>query len=182
MSAKIALKEKERSFKVGDTVVYPSHGVGKITGEEVQVIAGHEMRLYVISFDKDKMILRVPKNRADKAGLRQLSTSAEFKKAIATLKGKAKVARGMWSKRAQEYETKINSGSVVAISEVLRDLHRNVDDPNRSYSERMIYESALERFTHEFAAAESIVLDLAAKKVKELLERAKFVSTTAEAA
>jgi CarD family transcriptional regulator len=182
MTTKIAQKDKEKGFKTGDTVVYPSHGVGKITGEEVQVIAGHEMRLYVISFDKDKMILRVPKNRAEKAGLRQLSTSAEFKKAIVTLKGKAKVARGMWSKRAQEYETKINSGSVVAISEVLRDLHRNVDDPNRSYSERMIYESALDRFTHEYAAAESIALDLASKKVRELLERAKLIDATAEAA
>lgn len=180
MSAKIAQKGEE--FSVGDTVVYPSHGVGQITGEEVQEIAGHELKLYVIAFEKDKMILRVPMNRAVKAGLRQLSTTDEFKKAIVTLKGKAKIARGMWSKRAQEYETKINSGNVVAISEVLRDLHRNVDDPNRSYSERMIYESALERFTHEYAAAESIGLDLATQKVAELLETAKILNSTADAA
>jgi CarD family transcriptional regulator len=182
MSSKVVQKVREKEFSVGDTVVYPSHGVGRITGEEIQEIAGHQLKLYVISFDKDKMILRVPKNRAEKSGLRQLSTTDEFKKAITTLKGKAKVARGMWSKRAQEYEAKINSGNVVAISEVLRDLHRNVDDPNRSYSERMIYESALERFTHEYAAAESIGLELAAQKVSELLENAKALSSRAEAA
>jgi len=182
MTSKVAQNANENDFTVGDTVVYPSHGVGKITGEEVQNIAGHELKLYVISFAKDKMILRVPKNRAEKAGLRQLSTSDEFKTAITTLKGKAKVARGMWSKRAQEYETKINSGDVIAISEVLRDLHRNVDDPNRSYSERMIYESALERFTHEYAAAENIDLETASKKVNELLERARFLSSSHAAA
>lgn len=165
-----AIAKKDVSFKVGDTVVYASHGVGKIIGEEVQMIAGVEMRLYVISFDKDKMTLRVPKSRAEKAGLRQLSTSGEFKTALETLNGKAKIAKGMWSKRAQEYESKINSGSVTLIAEVLRDLHRNVDDPNRSYSERMIYESALDRFIHEYAAANKMSVADASVKVKELLE------------
>lgn len=161
----------EKLFKIGDSVVYPSHGVGEITDVEVQVIAGIEMKLYVIMFDKDKMVLRVPVNRAEKAGLRQLSNSSEFKKAIITLKGKARISKGMWSKRAQEYEGKINSGSVISIAEVLRDLHCNVNDPNRSYSERMIYESALERFTNEYAAADEIDADTAGKKVRELLEK-----------
>lgn len=162
----------EKLFKVGDSVVYPSHGVGKITNIEVQIITGIEMKLYVIMFDKDKMVLRVPVNRAEKAGLRQLSNSSEFKKAIATLRSKAKISKGMWSKRAQEYEGKINSGSVVSIAEVLRDLYGNINDPNRSYSERMIYESALERFTHEYAVAESLDIETAGKKVRELLEKA----------
>jgi CarD family transcriptional regulator len=162
----------EKLFKIGDSVVYPSHGVGKITNIEVQVITGFEMKLYVILFDKDKMVLRVPVSRAEKVGLRQLSNSSEFKKAITTLKGKARLSKGMWSKRAQEYEAKINSGSVTSIAEVLRDLHCNINDPNRSYSERMIYESALDRFTHEYSAAENIDIESAGKKVRELLEKA----------
>lgn len=166
-------------FLIGDTVVYPSHGVGKIVGEEANVIAGVEMKLYVISFDKDKMTLRVPKSRAEKAGLRHLSTNEDFSKAVAALKGKAKVAKGMWSKRAQEYEGKINSGSVLAIAEVLRDLHRNVDDPSRSYSERVIYESALQRFINEYAATHNTLLDEATKCVKELLDESRLYQEAA---
>ena len=166
-------------FKVGDIVVYPSHGVGKITGEETQVIAGIEMKLYVISFDKDKMILRVPKTRAEKAGLRHLSSSDDFQKALITLQSKAKVSKGMWSKRAQEYETKINSGNVLAIAEVLRDLHKNIDDPNRSYSEQMIYKSALQRLAHEFAAAANTDTDKASVQILEILDEGKVEQSEA---
>jgi len=170
-------------FKVGDTVVYASHGVGKITGIETQEIAGFEMCMYVVYFEKDKMVLRVPVNRAEKAGLRKLSSSSELNKAIDALKGKSKISKNiMWSKRAQEYEGKINSGDVILIAEVLRDLHRNVEDPSRSYSERMIYESALERFTHEYAASVGLKADEASEKVQALLKEAIFGDDIADEA
>lgn len=172
-------QSKETSFKIGDTVVYPSHGVGRITGEESQIIAGIEMKLYVISFDKDKMILRVPKNRAEKAGLRHLSSTKEFKQALEALQGKAKAAKGMWSKRAQEYELKINSGNIIAIAEVLRDLHPNVDDPNRSYSERTIYEAAMDRLAHEFAVSSTVDYETAGKQIREMLDESRLVHQAA---
>lgn len=164
----------DMAFKVGDAVVYPSHGVGQITAEEIQVVAGHEMPLYVISFVRDKMILRVPKLRAIKAGLRHLTSSSDFEEAINVLKQKAKNAKGMWSKRAQEYEQKINSGNVIRIAEVLRDLHKNAGDTDRSYSERVIYESALERLSNEYAASNGIEKDLAHAKLIELLDYYKI--------
>lgn len=143
-------------FNVGDYVVYPTHGVGRITGEETQTIGDLELKLFVIGFDKEKMTLRVPVRRAQAAGLRHVSNDGQIKKAISTLKGKAKISRGMWSRRAQEYEAKINSGNILSIAEVVRDLHKNVDQSERSYSERMIYESALGRLAGEVAAAEAI--------------------------
>ena len=144
---------RNTNFNVGDSVVYPSHGVGVITSEEVQSVAGTEVNLYVISFEKDKMILRVPKSRASKAGLRHLSSDDEIEAVVKILQSKAKLTKGMWSKRAQEYEMKINSGSIVAIAEVLRDLHRNVEDPERSYSEKVIYDLALDRLVNEYSVA-----------------------------
>ena len=162
------------AFKVGDTVVYPSHGVGQITAEEIQIVAGCEMPLYVISFEKDKMTLRVPKSRAIKTGLRHLTSSNDFEEAISVLKQKAKVTKGMWSKRAQEYEQKINSGNVIRIAEVLRDLHRNVGEADRSYSERVIYEAALERLSNEYAASVGLEKDDAHAKLIELLDYYKI--------
>lgn len=147
---------KEASFTVNDYVVYPAHGVGMIVGEETQTIGGMELQVFVISFIKEKMILRVPVKRAAAAGLRSLSTKEDVDKVICILQGRAKLGRGMWSRRAQEYEGKINSGNIISIAEVVRDLHRNVDDPDRSYSERVIYESALGRLAGEFAVVESI--------------------------
>jgi CarD family transcriptional regulator len=164
----------EFDFNVGDAVVYPAHGVGRIIDEEVHHIGGSEVKMLVVIFDKDKMTLRVPLARAHKAGLRALSTNEDFDRAIATLKGRAKISKGMWSKRAQEYEGKINSGNVLYLAEVLRDLYRNVDDPNRSYSEKMIYEAALARFTHEYSIAANLNPEDADKKVKEILEEAKI--------
>ncbi len=143
-------------FNVNDFVVYPTHGVGKITGVETQKIGEIELTLFVIFFEKEKMTLRVPMHRAAAAGLRHISDEVQIQKAIKTLKGKAKTSRGMWSRRAQEYEAKINSGNILSIAEVVRDLHKNVDQSERSYSERMIYESALGRLAGEVAAAESI--------------------------
>jgi len=163
----------KKSFNIGDAVVYPSHGVGQITAEETQVIAGVEMKLYVITFAKDKMILRVPTSRAVKTGLRHLSTFEDFEHVIRTLKSKAKAAKGMWSKRAQEYESKINSGDIISISEVLRDLHRNIDDPDRSYSERMIYESALDRLSQEYSVAAKIEKEVAKDKIVDNLNQSR---------
>jgi CarD family transcriptional regulator len=159
------MASKELNYNVGDFVVYPAHGVGQITGQETQIIGGMDVSVYVVSFEKEKMVLRVPVKRAEKVGLRALSTKADIEKALKTLKGRAKAGRGMWSRRAAEYEQKINSGNLAAIAEVVRDLHKNVDDPERSYSERMIYESALERLAGEYA----VVKDVPAAKAQEVL-------------
>jgi CarD family transcriptional regulator len=157
------------SFKIGDRVVYPSHGVGEIIGEENQVIGGSEINVFVITFPKDKMTLRIPIKRATVTGLRPLSSDDEVKKVLNVLLGRAKIGKGMWSRRAQEYELKINSGDIISIAEVVRDLHKNVDDPDRSYSERVIYESALNRLAGELAAVENIDSKLAAERLVDIL-------------
>lgn len=167
-------------FTVGDYVVYPAHGVGQVTGEESQSVGETQISVYVVSFEKEKMVLRVPVQRAERVGLRSLSTKEQVVKAIKTLKGRAKMGRGMWSRRAQEYEQKINSGNIIQIAEVVRDLHKNVDDPDRSYSERMIYEAALERLAGEYAAvteldskaatSELIATLKSSKRAKEVME------------
>lgn len=157
-------------FRVDDKVVYPAHGVGQITGEETQKVAGYEVKMYVISFLKDKMTLRVPVNRVSESGLRVLSSDNQISSAVNTLKGKAKPGRGMWSRRAQEYEAKINSGDIVLISEVVRDLYKNVDDPDRSYSERIIYESALERLAGEYAAVHATNVETAIERIVKILK------------
>lgn len=174
----------DNKFSVGEQVVYPSHGVGVITAEETQEVAGQKISLYVISFEKDKMVLRVPTNRAKASGLRSLSGQGILKTAFDTLKSRSKPGRGMWSRRAQEYETKINSGDIIAIAEVVRDLHKNVDDPDRSYSERVIYEAALNRLAGEFAAIEKTDHEKATQKLVEILKikRAKAANANARKA
>lgn len=167
-------------YKVGCHVVYPTHGVGKIMAEETQMIGDVELRMLVISFERDKMTLRVPVHRASAAGLRPISNNDQMKKVFETLKSKARVSRGMWSRRAQEYESKINSGSVISVAEVVRDLHQNVDLSERSYSERMIYESALARLVGELAAAEGTDHKTATDKLMKLL-RAKVAANLAAA-
>ncbi|MDX2073454.1 MAG: CarD family transcriptional regulator [Alphaproteobacteria bacterium] len=171
-------KEQKALYKVGNYVVYPTHGVGKIIAEETQMIGDIELRLLVINFEKDKMTLRVPMQRASAAGLRPISGSDKMKEVYASLKSKAKISRGMWSRRAQEYETKINSGNIILISEVVRDLHQNVDQSERSYSERMIYENALGRLVGEVAAAEGTDTKAAYDKLMKLL-RAKVAAAAA---
>lgn len=165
-------------YKVGNHVVYPTHGVGRISAEETQMIGDIELRMLVISFEKDKMTLRVPVHRAAAAGLRPISSADQMKKVFVTLKGRARTSRGMWSRRAQEYEAKINSGNIMSIAEVVRDLHQNVDQSERSYSERMIYESALSRLVGELAAAESTDHKAATDKLMKLL-RAKVAAAPA---
>ena len=145
-------KSKKLDFRPNDFVVYPAHGVGKIVSVEEQEVAGFKLELYVVAFEKDKMTLRVPTHKAIEIGMRSLSSPDVIARAMHTLKGKAKVKRAMWSRRAQEYEQKINSGDLIAIAEVVRDLHRTDDQREQSYSERQLYEAALERLTREVAA------------------------------
>ena len=162
-------KSKKSEFSPDEYVVYPAHGVGKIISIEEQEIAGISLELFVISFEKDKMTLRVPTHKATEIGMRPLSSPDVILKAMTTLKGKAKVKRAMWSRRAQEYEQKINSGDLIAIAEVVRDLHRNDDQREQSYAERQLYEAALERLTREVAAVEDGDEAAAVKKVDDVL-------------
>jgi CarD family transcriptional regulator len=168
-----SVKMSSAEFRIGGKVVYPAHGVGQIVDQETQQVAGVDLSVYVISFEKDKMTLRVPVKRAGASGLRVLSNDNDVQKAIQTLKGRAKPGRGMWSRRAQEYEGKINSGNIVSIAEVVRDLHKNVDDPDRSYSERVIYESALNRLAGEFAAVNQVDVTDATSKLITILKSRK---------
>ncbi|WP_322867013.1 CarD family transcriptional regulator [Aquicoccus sp. G2-2] len=162
-------KSKKLDFRPNDYVVYPAHGVGQIVSIEKQEVAGFALELFVVSFEKDKMTLRVPTNKATEIGMRSLSSPDIVSQAMKTLKGKAKVKRAMWSRRAQEYEQKINSGDLIAIAEVVRDLHRNDDQREQSYSERQLYEAALERLTREVAAVAGGDEVAAAKQVDEVL-------------
>lgn len=162
-------KSKKLEFRPNDYVVYPAHGVGQIISIEEQDVAGFSLELFVISFEKDKMTLRVPTNKATESGLRSLSSPDVISQAMRTLKGKAKVKRAMWSRRAQEYEQKINSGDLISIAEVVRDLHRTDDQREQSYSERQLYEAALERLTREVAAVSGAGEVSAAKQVDEVL-------------
>ena len=162
-------KSKRNDFRPNEFVVYPAHGVGQIVSIEEQEIAGITLELFVVSFEKDKMTLRVPTHKAIEIGMRALSSPDVVGRAMTTLKGKAKVKRAMWSRRAQEYEQKINSGDLIAIAEVVRDLHRNDDQREQSYSERQLYEAALERLTREVAAVEDGDEVAAAKKVDDVL-------------
>ena len=159
-------------FSAGDYVVYPAHGVGLIENIETQTIGGMQIKLYAIAFEKDRMRLKVPVFKAQTSGLRRLSSENRLKDAIKTLKGKARIRRTMWSRRAQEYETKINSGDPVAIAEVLRDLKRSNDDQEQSYSERQIYQSALQRLAREVAAVERITEIQATAQLEKILGRA----------
>jgi len=161
-----------QTFSEGDFVVYPTHGVGKVASIERQRIAGHELELFVITFDRDRMTLRVPVPKARMSGLRKLSSRSVMDNALEKLRGRAKVKRAMWSRRAQEYEAKINSGDPISIAEVVRDLHRNANQPDQSYSERQIYEAALERLASELAAVEAILPEQATQKLEKLLDAA----------
>ena len=163
---------KKAEFSAGDFVVYPTHGVGKIVGIEEQEISGHELQLFVIKFETEKMTLRVPIEKAKVSGLRRLSSRQQMELALSTLRGRSRVNRAMWSRRAQEYAAKINSGDPISIAEVVRDLHRNAGQPDQSYSERQIYESALERLVRELAAVEKIDRNAATQRLEEMLQAA----------
>ena len=159
------------TFSSGDYVVYPAHGVGKVADIAKQKVAGLELELIVVNFDKDRMTLRIPMAKAATTGLRKISEADTMAEAMSVLKGKAKVKKIMWSRRAQEYENKINSGSPVAIAEVVRDLHRSENLAEQSYSERQIYEQALDRLANEFAVCEGITSKEASTKLVSILTK-----------
>ena len=159
-------------FNPGDYVVYPTHGVGKVMSVEEDEIAGHKLELFVISFDRDRMTLRVPTSKAANSGLRKLSSKKRMDEAIHTLKGRPRVKRTMWSRRAAEYDLKINSGDPVSIAEVVRDLHRNVGQPDQSFSERQIYEQARDRLAAEVAAVDKTDMEKATSKLEQILNAA----------
>ncbi|HYF55496.1 MAG TPA: CarD family transcriptional regulator [Salinarimonas sp.] len=158
-------------FKTGEAIVYPAHGVGRITAVEEQEIAGFKLELYVVSFEKDKMVLRVPTAKAATVGMRKLAEPELVQKALDTLTGRARVKRTMWSRRAQEYEAKINSGDLIAIAEVVRDLHRSEAQPEQSYSERQLYEAALDRVVREISTVNRITETEALKLMEASLAK-----------
>lgn len=164
--------EKSNSFRKGDFVVYPTHGLGKITGRENKVIGDDSCTMLVIFFEEEKMTMSVPLERADELGLRCLSSKDRMRLAMTTLQGTPKVKRTMWNRRAQEYESKINSGDPVSIAEVVRDLFRKGDQAEQSYSERQMYQAALERLVREYAAVESIDQENATRRLEDFLEKA----------
>ncbi|MBP7252570.1 MAG: CarD family transcriptional regulator [Alphaproteobacteria bacterium] len=170
----MADKIEKLEFKKGDFVVYPVHGVGRVEGIENYAVSGASVTLYSIVFEQDRMRLKVPVTKAKTAGLRRLSSKDRIKDAITTLQGRAKIRRVMWSRRAQEYETKINSGDPVSIAEVVRDLHRGNDQPEQSYSERQIYQAALERLARELAAVEKIDQQKAAEKIESVMTKERL--------
>ena len=166
------VEKKKPEFRTNDWVVYPAHGVGRIISVVEQEVAGMKLELFVINFDKDKMTLRVPVAKATSIGMRRLSSPDVVATALQTLKGRARIKRTMWSRRAQEYEAKINSGDLISIAEVVRDLHRASGQPEQSYSERQLYEAALGRMAREVAAVERIDEDAAVKRLEVALQRA----------
>jgi CarD family transcriptional regulator len=172
---------QRQGFKTNEFVVYPAHGVGQILAIEEQEIAGARLELFVINFIKDKMTLRVPTAKVANVGMRKLSEPALVKKALETLKGRARVKRTMWSRRAQEYEAKINSGDIVAIAEVVRDLYRSESQPEQSYSERQLYEAALDRLSREIAVVQHSTETEAIKEIESQLAKSPRRGAKAEA-
>ncbi|MBN9599150.1 MAG: CarD family transcriptional regulator [Afipia sp.] len=172
---------QRQGFKTNEFVVYPAHGVGQILAIEEQEIAGATLELFVINFIKDKMTLRVPTAKVANVGMRKLSDPALVKRALETLKGRARVKRTMWSRRAQEYEAKINSGDIVAIAEVVRDLYRSESQPEQSYSERQLYEAALDRLSREIAVVQHVTETEAVKEIEANLAKSPRRGAKAEA-
>jgi CarD family transcriptional regulator len=158
-------------FKANEFIVYPAHGVGQIVAIEEQEVAGFKLELFVISFAKDKMTLKVPLPKVLNGAIRKLAEPETAKRSLDTLTGRARVKRTMWSRRAQEYEAKINSGDLVAIAEVVRDLYRSDAQPEQSYSERQLYEAALDRMGREIAAVEKLTETEALKLMEAHLQR-----------
>ena len=168
---KETIRKSALGFRVNEHIVYPAHGVGQITEIATQEIAGMSLDLFVVKFDKEKMVLRVPLDKAKDIGMRKLADDKVMDGAIKTLKGRARVKRTMWSRRAQEYEAKINSGDLIAIAEVVRDLFRNENQPEQSYSERQLYEAAMERMAREVATIEKSTEDEAIVKLEAILAK-----------
>ena len=158
-------------FKTGEAIVYPAHGVGRITAIEEQEVAGFKLELFVVAFEKDKMVLKVPVAKAGSVGMRKLAEPAVVAKALEILTGRARVKRTMWSRRAQEYEAKINSGDLISVAEVVRDLFRSEAQPEQSYSERQLYEAALDRVVREISSVNKITETEALKLIEQSLAK-----------
>jgi CarD family transcriptional regulator len=169
--AKARPAAQKLGFRLSEFIVYPAHGVGQIVGIEVQEVAGFSLELFVVSFAKDKMILKVPTSKVVAVGMRKLAEAEIVEKALVTLSGRARVKRTMWSRRAQEYEAKINSGDLVTISEVVRDLYRSESQPEQSYSERQLYEAALDRMAREISAVRKLIDSEALKVIETYLAK-----------
>jgi CarD family transcriptional regulator len=168
----VAKKSQQRlGFKTGEYVVYPAHGVGLIVNIEEQEVAGLVLELFVISFEQDKLTLRVPVAKIKSVGMRKLAEEDEVNKALETVTGRARVKRTMWSRRAQEYEAKINSGDLIAISEVVRDLYRSDDQPEQSYSERQLFEQAMDRMSREISSVNKLTLTEAVQLIEKQLAK-----------
>ena len=162
---------QRQGFKTSEFIVYPAHGVGQIVAIEEQEVAGIKLELFVISFEKDKMTLRVPVAKVGSVGMRKLADGDTVDKALETIRGRARVKRTMWSRRAQEYEAKINSGDLLAISEVVRDLYRSDSQPEQSYSERQLYEAALDRMAREIASVNRVSETEAIRQIEQNLAK-----------
>ena len=171
---------KKLSFKINDLIVYPAHGVGRVTQIEEQEIAGIKLELYIVDFEKEKLRLKVPTGRAEQKGMRRLSDKGQIEQALKVLKGRARIKRTMWSRRAQEYDAKINSGDLISVAEVVRDLYRSERQPEQSYSERQLFEQALERMAREIAAVRKIDDDMAIKEVESFLAKNAHRNTKAD--
>jgi CarD family transcriptional regulator len=169
---KLAQKKVKLQYSVGDFIVYPSHGVGEITDIQTFEIAEEKLEMYNVIFDKEKMTLKIPTIKAKEIGIRKVSSRNEMKKTLEILKSKAKIRRTMWSRRAQEYEAKINSGILTELTEVVRDLFRNSNQPEQSYSERQLYESARDRLAREVAVVEKTDDIKAVEKIEIILNDA----------
>jgi CarD family transcriptional regulator len=182
MAAQKKSVSQRHGFKTNEFIVYPAHGVGRIVGIEEQEIAGMSLELFVITFDKEKLTLRVPTGKLESVGMRKLADDAVVKKAMETLKGRARVKRTMWSRRAQEYVAKINSGDLVSIAEVVRDLYRSEAQPEQSYSERQLYEDALDRMAREIAAVEKLDERGAVQRITDVLSKSARGRRAAEGA
>ena len=173
---------QRQGFKTTEFIVYPAHGVGQIVSIEEQEVAGARLELFVINFVKDKMTLRVPTSKIASVGMRKLAETPMVKRALETLKGRARIKRTMWSRRAQEYEAKINSGDIVAIAEVVRDLFRSESQPEQSYSERQLYEAAIDRLAREVSAVQRITETEAIKEIEGMLAKGPHRGPKPEAA
>jgi CarD family transcriptional regulator len=162
---------KKLAFKIGEQVVYPAHGVGRITAIEEQEIAGSKLELYIVDFEREKLRLKVPTNRAEQKGMRRLADRGLIEHAMKVIRGRARIKRTMWSRRAQEYDAKINSGDLIAVAEVVRDLYRSDRQPEQSYSERQLFEQALLRMARELAAVRKVDDDQSVKELSEFLAK-----------
>tara|TARA_X000000950_G_scaffold274791_1_gene360323 strand:- start:1641 stop:2144 length:504 start_codon:yes stop_codon:yes gene_type:complete len=166
------MKNKKGSeFKIGEVVVYPKHGVGEIMKIENMEISNIKTNFYVVKMEQSKLVIRVPIDKKDEVGLRKISSKKIIEDVFLTLKLKPKIRRIMWSRRAQEYETKIFSGDPIKIAEVVRDLFRKTSQAEQSYSERQMFQVAIERLAREVAAVEKTDYFQSTEKIEQILSK-----------